>query len=188
MKDLIDFALREKYAKVKKLRSRLEEMKKIIDWDSFLPYLPKKETAVGRNGYNSIFKLQVLFLQSWYGISDEEMEFQTYNRLDFQQFLDFPEEIPDFTTIWRFREALTEENHIDNVWEELKRQIAEHGIKVKKGKIQDASFIHADPGKTNSGMQGRGREAKTSRSKDGSWTKKASLASSHMSKQMKQQN
>ena len=38
--------------------------------------------------------------------------------------------------------------------------------------MQDARFIHADPGKKNSGMRGRGREAKTSRSADGSWTKK----------------
>ena len=172
MKDLIDFALKEKYEKVKQLRSRLENMKKLIDWDAFLPHLPKKETAVGRDGYEGIFKLKILFLQGWYGISDEEMEFQLYNRLDFQQFLGFPKDIPDFTTIRRFREALTEEDHIDKIWEELQRQIGEHNIRVKKGKVQDASFIEADPGKKNSGMQGRGREAKTSRSKDGSWTKK----------------
>ncbi len=48
----------------------------------------------------------------------------------------------------------------------------EKNIKVEKGYIQDATFIHADPGKTNSGMNNRGRMAKTSRSKDGSWTKK----------------
>jgi IS5 family transposase len=172
MKDLVDFALKEKYDKVKKIRSRLENMKKLIDWNAFLPLLPQKETAVGRDGYEGIFKLKILFLQGWYVISDEEMEFQLYNRLDFQQFLGFPKDIPDFTTIWRFREILTEEDYIDKIWAELQRQIGENNIIVKKGKIQDASFIEADPGKKNSGMNGRGREAKTSRSRDGSWTKK----------------
>ncbi len=38
--------------------------------------------------------------------------------------------------------------------------------------IQDAKFITADPGKTNSGLSGRGQSAKTSRSRDGTWTKK----------------
>mgnify|MGYP001583186886 CR=1 FL=1 len=113
-----------------------------------------------------------MFLQGWYSISDEEMEYQIYDRLSFQQFLDFPESIPDYSTIWRFREELTEGNLIDKIWEELENQIRSKGIEVKKGVIQDASFILADPGKKNSGMRGRGREAKTSRSKDGTWTKK----------------
>lgn len=172
MKNLVDFALQEKYAKVKELRSRLEDMKKILDWDAFLALFPDKETNRGRPPYEKILMLKVMFLQGWYGISDEEIEFQIHDRLSFQQFLDFPESIPDYSTIWRFREELTKEDIMDKIWEELKRQIQDNNIEIKKGAIQDASFIEADPGKKNSGMQGRGREAKTSRSRDGSWTKK----------------
>ncbi len=172
MKNLIDFALKEKYEKVKKLRSKLEEIKQLIDWKAFVPLFPQKETNRGAPEYEKTLMLKILFLQSCYGISDEEMEFQIYDRLSFQQFLDFPEHIPDFTTIWRFREELTEENIIDLIWDELNRQLVARGIIIQKGAIQDASFIQADPGKKNSSMNGRGREAKTSRSKDGSWTKK----------------
>lgn len=172
MKNLVDFALREKYEKVKKLRTRLEDMNKLLDWNRFLALFPDKETNMGRPEYEKILKLKILFLQSWYTISDEEMEYQIYNRLDFQQFLNFPESIPDYSTIWRFREELTETDIIDKIWDELKRQIQSHDIQIKKGTIQDATFIEADPGKKNSGMNGRGKEAKTSRSKDGSWTKK----------------
>ena len=172
MKNLIDFALKEKYEKVKKLRPRLEEIKNLIDWNVFHSLFPKKETNRGAPEYEKALMLKIIFLQSCYGISDEEMEFQTYDRFSFQQFLDFPEEIPDFSTIWRFREELIDGNIIDLIWDELGRQLEAHGIIVKKGAIQDATFIQADPGKKNSGMKGRGREAKTSRSKDGSWTKK----------------
>lgn len=174
MKTLVDFALREKYDKVKHLRSRLDEMKSLLNWEQFIALFPDKETMVGRPSYEIILKIKCLFLQSWYGISDEELEYQLYNRLDFQQFLDFPESIPDYSTIWRFREFLTETDIIDKIWEEQKRQLGQHNIKIKEGKIQDASFVEADPGKKKSGMEGRGREAKTSRSKDGSWTKKNS--------------
>jgi len=172
MEDLIDFALREKYDRVKRLRSNLEGIKKLIDWKSIAGQLPDKESNIGRPPYEKELMIKILFLQSCYTISDEELEYQINDRLSFQQFLDFPKSIPDYSTVWRFREELTEEDYIDKIWEGMQAQIKSKGIEIKKGKIQDAAFIEADPGKKNSGMNGRGREAKTSRSKDGSWTKK----------------
>lgn len=172
MNSLTDFALKEKYEKVKKLRSRLEEMNQLFDWSSFVSLFSERENKVGRPEYDRVLMIKCLFLQSWHALSDEELEYQIYNRLDFQQFLGFPKNVPDYSTIWRFREYLTENNILDKLWVEQQRQLAQHNIIVKEGKIQDATFVQADPGKTNSGMDGRGREAKTSRSKDGSWTKK----------------
>lgn len=172
MKSLIDFALREKFSKVKELRSRLDEMEKLFEWDAFLALIPPRESSVGRPSFERKLMIKCLFLQGWYTLSDEELEYQIYNRLDFQSFLGFPKNIPDYSTVWNFREELTESDVIEKIWEEQKRQLAKYNLKVKEGKIQDASFIEADPGKKNSGMEKRGREAKTSRSKDGSWTKK----------------
>ncbi len=88
MKTLIDFALREKYSKVKELRSRLEDVKNLLYWEAFLPLFADKESNFGRPAYEKILMVRVLFLQSCYSISDEEMEFQIYDRLSFQQFLD----------------------------------------------------------------------------------------------------
>ena len=48
MKDLIDFALKEKYEKVKKLRSKLEEIKLLIDWNSIAELIPIQENNTGR--------------------------------------------------------------------------------------------------------------------------------------------
>lgn len=172
MESLVNFALKEKYSKVKKLRDRLEKMKSLIDWNAFLKLFPEKELGAGRPNYEKILMIKILFLQGCYSLSDEELEFQIYDRLSFQQFLDFPNYIPDYSTIWRFREELAEGNIFDKIWEEIQNQIENNNIKIEKGYIQDATFIEADPGKTNSGMKDRGRFAKTSRSKDGSWTKK----------------
>jgi len=172
MESLVNFALKEQYLKVKKLRSRLEDMKKLVDWNRFLGFFSARESLRGRPNYEKILMLKLLFLQAWYGLSDEELEFQVNDRFSFQQFLDFPKSVPDYSTIWRFREALQEENLLDKIWEELQKQIDEKNISVEKGVIQDATFIIADPGKTKSGMGGRGQVAKTSRNRDGSWTKK----------------
>ena len=72
MNSLIDFAMKEKYSKVKKLRSRLEDMKKLIDWDEFLPLFLEKESNLGRPNYEKILIIKILFLQGWYSTSDEE--------------------------------------------------------------------------------------------------------------------
>src|SRR5271157_4039518 len=81
----------------------------------------------------------------------------------------FSRPIPDSRTIWLFRErmAITEKDKI--VWAELQRQLDAMGLQVKRGTIQDATFIEADPG---SSKKLGGDDAKTRRSKDGSWAKK----------------
>jgi len=172
MENLIDYALKTKYEKVSKLKKNLEEINKLINWRKFLNVFPKKSSLVGRPEYEKILMIKILFLQACYSMSDEETKYNCYNRLDFQQFLGFPKTVPDYTTIWRFREELTDGNKIEDIWMELQRQIANKGIIIEQGVIQDARFIHADPGKKNSRMDERGKAAKTSRSADGSWTKK----------------
>lgn len=172
MENLVDYALKAKYDKVKRLKKNLEDFNRLIDWKECTRFFPVKSTLVGRPEYEKVLMIKILFLQGCYGLSDEELEYQIYDRLSFQQFLGFPETVPDYSTIWRFREELTEGNIIEDIWSELQRQITAKGITIEKGVIQDARFINADPGKTNSGMNGRGREAKTSRNADATWTKK----------------
>lgn len=57
------------------------------------------------------------------------------------------------------------------VWAELQRQLDAKGLKVRRGIAQDATFIEADPGSSES-KKSRGDEAKTRRSRDGTWAKK----------------
>lgn len=174
MNNLVNFALKQEFSKIKTLSksSNLEDFKRIIEWNKFIPLFPERETARGRPAYEKILMVKLLFLQGCYGISDEELEFQVNDRLSFRNFLDFPESIPDFSTIWRFREEYAEGDILDKIWVELHRQINEKKIQVKKGVVQDASFIIADHGTQRKSNEQRGREAKTSRSKDGTWTKK----------------
>ena len=174
MKNLVNFALKEEFSKIEKLSksSNLDDFKKMIDWNEFLKYFPEKEKSLGRPPYQKIMMVKLLFLQGCYSISDEELEFQVNDRLSFRNFLDFPENIPDFSTIWRFREEIGDANINDKIWTELDNQIKEKNIFVKEGCIQDASFIIAEPGKQKNSNELRGSSAKTSRSKDGTWTKK----------------
>ncbi len=53
----------------------------------------------------------------------------------------------------------------------MQRQLDALGLKIKKRMIQDATFIHSNPGHAKADKP-RGEDANTSRSKDGDWLKK----------------
>ena len=127
----------------------------------------------GRPNFDEILKVKLLVLQSMYGLSDPELERQANDKISFLKFLGFPEKIPDQSTIWYFRERLIKNKKLDLIWEELRRQENILGLKIKKGTIQDATFITADPGHAPADKP-RGDPAKTRRSKEGTWTKKNS--------------
>ena len=85
-------------------------------------------------------------LQQWIGLSDPELEKQALNRLDFQSFLGYPEQPPDYSTVWQFRERLAATRTDSLVWAELLRLLDAKGLRVRKGVAQDASLIEANPG------------------------------------------
>ena len=53
----------------------------------------------------------------------------------------------------------------------MQSQLDALGLQIKQGMIQDATFIHSDPGHAKADKP-RGDEAKTRRNRDGTWTKK----------------
>lgn len=166
------FGIKLAYEQLEKKGNKLEVFKNLIDW-SHLQTIIYRRGNRGRPAYNPIMMFKVLVLQHLYGISDEEIEYQIIDRISFQDFLGFPENIPDHSTIWRFREYLSENNLHDALWDELDRQIKDKNIQYSKGVIQDASFVTANPGKTNSSDKiDRGRGQPTTRNEDGSWSQK----------------
>jgi len=177
MKFLIDFSLNEEYAKVKRLGDKLADVEPLIDWEAFRPIIAdmfnNRSENDGRPNIDEVVMIKLLILQQWYGLSDPELERQVTDRISFRKFLGFPENIPYFSTVWRFRERLIETGKDKEVWGELQRQLDTKGLKVNRGVIQDATFITADPGHAKADKP-RGDEAQTKRSKDGAWAKKNS--------------
>jgi len=110
--------------------------------------------------------IKMLVLQQWHGLSYPELERQANDRISFRQFLDFPDKIPDRSTIWAFRERISESGNDSAIWDELQRQLDNKGLKITKGMIQDATFIHSEPGHATVDTP-RGEQGNTRRSKDG---------------------
>ncbi|WFN35473.1 IS5 family transposase [Methanogenium sp. S4BF] len=175
MSNFTNFAIRYEYERIAELGDKLGEVEKLIDWEAFRPFLTglysNNTEKGGRPNLDEILMLKMLILQQWHGLSDPELERQANDRISFRQFLGFPDKIPDRSTIWAFRERLSLSGKDKDIWNELQRQLDAKGLTIKKGMIQDATFIHSDPGHASSDTP-RGEEAKTRRSKDGTWTKK----------------
>ncbi|MGH2638211.1 MAG: transposase [Rhabdochlamydiaceae bacterium] len=81
---------------------KLSKISSLINWNKFRPILEPlfKNNGEGRPHEDVVLMMtKVLVLQSWYGISDEQIERECKDRLTFQNFLGYPEKIPDARTV-----------------------------------------------------------------------------------------
>jgi IS5 family transposase len=126
----------------------LEIINRVIRWKSLRPVIDKafrheRKSNAGRPPYDYILMFKILVLQTMYGLSDEQTQFQILDRMTFKRFLGLgPEDrIPDQKTIWLFREILTQTGTVKKVFDLFGRQLNEAGYIAQKGQIIDASFV-----------------------------------------------
>ncbi|KYC48691.1 MAG: Transposase DDE domain protein [Candidatus Methanofastidiosum methylothiophilum] len=169
-------AIKERYEKLLKIGDKLAEISKHVNWKAFVPIVSglynNKSEKGGRPNTDELVMVKMMILQGLYGLSDQELERQVNDRLSFQNFLGFPEKVPDYSTLWYFRERLANSGKDKLIWTEFQDQLEKKGLDIKKGVAQDASIITSDPGQSESKL--RGKEAKTRRSSDGEWNKRKS--------------
>jgi len=124
-------------------------------------------------------------LQSWYGLSDYEIEDRLNDSISFSYFcgMNIDEVAPDHSTLSRFRTALTKTKTFEKLFRIINVQLEAHNIIVKQGIIVDASVIDTPlrpKGKTNHKVteDRTDEEVKMEKQyadsvdKDGTWLKK----------------
>jgi len=125
----------------------LNRINSFVDWDPLVNICEGlyKKSNRGRPTKPIIFSIKCLFLQFLYGLSDPALEDALIDRLSFQRFLcmSFDEDIPDFTTVWRFRERLMKAKLHDQLFELILRQLENQGVILKKGTLIDATIIQS---------------------------------------------
>jgi IS5 family transposase len=151
MRNLIDFSILQEYSdQVEPRGDKLSALAALVDWNAFLPIenslYKNKSKKGGRPNISIIIMIKLLILQQLYGLSDPQLELQVADRISFRVFLGTTEVIPDYSTVWLFRERLKENGKLEAIWEEFVNQLKAKGYEVKKGVIQDATFITSDPG------------------------------------------
>ncbi|KIX10779.1 IS5 family transposase [Dethiosulfatarculus sandiegensis] len=176
----------------KRREKTADKIDKIIDWQPIEEFLKKnlghRHNAVGNPAYPALGMFKALLLQSWYGLSDRELSDNLEDRISFSHFCGFSlhHEVPDNSTICRFRNHLHKKKPVEPLLEMVNAQIQAGGLEIMAGAIVDASIIESArrPRKTQdviptdsdddqAGGSG-GYEVKTSYSsdKEAKWTQK----------------
>jgi len=123
------------------------QINQLIDWrpvsNIINKHYQKGESAVGRPSYEGIVLFKMTLLQTWYGLSDYEVEDRVNDSISFSRFvgisLDNP--VPDHSVISRFRTELTKKGVYEKLFKAMNKQLEKHKIIVKTGAIVDASII-----------------------------------------------
>ncbi len=142
------FDLQIRLDRLDKTTDPLAKLNAMIDWELFRPTLailrnkPRKSN-VGAKGYDGVMMFKALILQSLYNLSDEQLEYQILDRLSFSRFLgiDLGGKVPDFTTIWLFRESLVQSGLERKLFEQFDSYLRLHGFEARCGQIVDASIV-----------------------------------------------
>lgn len=122
----------------------LERVSGLVDWGGFESALAGlREDGPGRPGYRPLLLFKALLLQAWYGLSDAELEFRLGDSLAFGRFvgLSLEDEVPDHTTLCRFRNRLVRERLLERLFAELDGQLENAGVVLKQGTMLDATLI-----------------------------------------------
>jgi hypothetical protein len=140
---------------------RLEELTKLgdplmiltekIKWETFRPIFkqirienPENIKNAGRKPFDEVMMFRVIILQSLYGLSDDQMEFQLKDRRSFERFAsgdDTRYQMPDAKTIWLYKERFKEHGIARKVFKKFNHQLDKANLMARSGQIVDASFI-----------------------------------------------
>lgn len=164
---LFDWVLQDKGGR--RTTAFLQKMEELVPWKEISDEIEGAvyDGHMGRPGFPVHVLLKALFLELWYGLSDPELEEQVLDRVSFQRFLGVRNrrDIPDETTVCRFRGKLVELNAEKELFEFVQRMIDERGLRLNRGTIVDATIVDAP--------RGRKREDKSdTKDPDATFTKK----------------
>jgi len=165
----IEYGMRKK---VTKREEFLKIMEEIIPWEEWVaciqPYYYKGER--GRPPLGIERMLRMYLLQNWFTLSDEMVEDSIYDSYAMRSFvgIDFTQEqVPDATTLLKFRHIL-ERNGIGKIlFDAINRTLEEHGHIMHGGTIVDATLISA-PSSTKNAEKKRDPEMSQTR-KGNNW-------------------
>jgi len=124
-------------------------MDEVIPWDEWIcivtPYYPNGKRGRPPRGVETM--LRMYLLANWFNLSDEGVEDTIYDSYAFRKFMkvDFlgEEQVPDATTLCKFRGLLNENGITKLLFDGIKHFLDRHGKLMHGGTIVDASIIEA---------------------------------------------
>jgi len=144
----------EKKGKVTRRERFLAEMEVVIPWSRLValiePHYPKAGNGTQPKPLEQM--LRIYFMQNWFNLSDPQAEDSLYDIEPMRRFAGIEllgHEIPDETTILRFRHLLEQHRLTQQIFAEIRTLLEERRLLLKSGTIVDATIIAAPPSTKN---------------------------------------
>ena len=165
------FEKEETLTNLSALGNPLERLEQYIDFEMFRPMLEEalykkdRKSNAGRKPIDPVFVCKALFLQRFYGLSDEQLEYQITDRMSFRRFLGIMnvDDVIDARTLWKYRDMLSEKGTFDLMFDQFHELLERKGLIFNEGKMIDASFVEA-PRQRNSREENK--QIKSGKGKD----------------------
>jgi IS5 family transposase len=132
--------------------NQLIKLELLIDWKPVKAILEKvhKRDELNRSGgfsYDKLKMFKAILLGQWHSLSDAKLEETLNVRLDFMRFCGFEldDEIPDHSSLNRFRNKLIQRKLEEKLLLEVNRQLEKQELKVQRAEaaIIDATVIES---------------------------------------------
>ena len=140
--------------KVTRRERFLAEMDAVIPWPRLLaliePHYPK--AGNGTQPHLMEVMLRIYFMQNWFNLSDPGAEDALYDSESMRRFAGIElveDDIPDESTILRFRHLLEKHRLTEQIFAEIRTLLEEKRLLLKSGTIVDATIIAAPPSTKN---------------------------------------
>jgi IS5 family transposase len=136
----------------------LNSMNDFVPWDEWVaiiePYYPRGERGRPPMGIEKM--LRMYLLQCWFNISDAGLEDAVYDSYSMRSFLGInfiDEQVPDATTLLKFRHLLEKHGIAKKFFESFNRALESNGYMMRGGSIVDATIIQAPSSTKNASKQ-----------------------------------
>jgi len=151
----IEYSLRKRTTKREEF---LKIMDDIIPWEEWVAYIephyPKGERGRPPLGIEKM--LRMYLLQCWFNLSDEGIEDAIYDSYALRSFMKInflDEQVPDSTTLLKFRHLLEQHNIGRVFFNAIARTLDKCGYMMRGGTIVDATLIEAPSSTKNKQKQ-----------------------------------
>ena len=155
----LEYSLRKRITKREEF---LRVMDEIIPWAEWIAFI-KEHYPSGKRGRPPMGiekMLRMYFLQCWFNLSDEGVEDAIYDSYAFRWFMKInflEEQVPDATTLLKFRHLLEEHKIGELFFKSIVTFLDENGHLMRGGTIVDATLISA-PSSTRNATRSRDPE------------------------------
>ncbi len=132
--------------------STLMKVCALLDWASFREHLSglyKREAskAGGQEPFDVLMMWKAVLLGQWHSLSDPKLEEALRVRIDFMHFcgLTLSDDVPDETTLCRFRNRLIATRKLDKLLACVNAQLQAHGLMIKgtTAAVLDATLVQS---------------------------------------------